>query len=71
MEKGKGDVLKIVQDKRIKTIQLWFVDILGTLKCVSITPKELESNLNHGTGFDVTSIAGFSEAEESDIVVIT
>ena len=70
MEKEKKDILKIVQDKKIKTIQLWFVDILGILKCVSITPKELEPTLVHGKGFDGSSITGFAEAEESDIIAM-
>jgi len=70
MKKEKAEVLKIVQDKKIKTIQLWFVDILGILKCVSITPKELKSALIHGKGFDGSSITGFAEAEESDIIAM-
>jgi len=70
MQKEKEDILKIVQDKKIKTIQLWFVDILGVLKCVSITPKELKPTLAHGKGFDGSSITGFAEAEESDIIAM-
>lgn len=70
MSKSHTDILKIVQEKKIKTIQLWFVDILGTLKCVSITPKELKSTLAHGKGFDGSSITGFAEAEESDIIAM-
>ena len=70
MQRVKKDILKIVQDKKIKTIQLWFVDILGILKCVSITPKELKPTLAHGKGFDGSSITGFAEAEESDIIAM-
>lgn len=62
------DILKIVKDKEIKTIQLWFTDILGMLKCISITPKELEPSLEEGKGFDGSSVTGFAEAEESDII---
>lgn len=63
-----ADILKIVKDKKIKTIQLWFTDILGMLKCISITPKELEPSIEEGKGFDGSSVTGFAEAEESDII---
>lgn len=64
----KNEVLKIVREKKIKTIQLWFTDILGILKCISITPEELAPSLEHGKGFDGSSITGFAEAQESDIL---
>jgi glutamine synthetase len=68
MKKIETDVLNTVRDKKIGAIQLWFTDILGILKCISITPKELKASLEHGTGFDGSSITGFAEAEESDIM---
>jgi glutamine synthetase len=73
MERSKNTkerVLKSVRDNKINTIQLWFVDILGILKCVVITERELEDALNHGKGFDGSSVTGFAEAEESDIIAM-
>jgi len=61
-------ILAEVEKQGIKTIQLWFVDILGILKCVSITKGELKEALEHGKGFDGSSVTGFAEAEESDII---
>lgn len=63
-----SEVLDSVKKHGIKSIQLWFVDILGILKCVSITEGELKEALEHGKGFDGSSVAGFAEAEESDII---
>lgn len=63
-------ILAEVEKQNIKTIQLWFVDILGTLKCVSITDGELKDALEHGKGFDGSSVTGFAEAEESDIIAL-
>ena len=60
--------LEKVSLENIYTIQLWFVDILGILKCISITERDLEDVLIHGKGFDGSSVTGFAEAEESDIV---
>ncbi|MEW6618601.1 MAG: glutamine synthetase family protein [bacterium] len=61
-------VLKIIKEKNVKNIQLWFTDVLGFLKCVTITDREVESAFEHGKGFDGSSITGFAEAEESDIL---
>jgi len=63
-----GAILNKVEKEGIQTIQLWFVDILGIPKCVSITKGELTEALRHGKGFDGSSVAGFAEAEESDMI---
>src|SRR3989338_6324902 len=67
---GKSNILKMVKDNNINTIQLWFVDILGILKCVSITQRDLEEPIYHGKGFDGSSVTGFAEAQESDIIAM-
>jgi len=64
------EILEKVHRADIKTIQLWFIDILGILKCVSITQGELKDALEHGKGFDGSSVTGFAEAEESDIIAL-
>jgi glutamine synthetase len=68
--KTKKDVLKIVQDKAVSFIQIWFTDVLGVLKGFAITPNELEGALEEGMGFDGSSIAGFARIEESDMVAM-
>ncbi len=62
------EVLKIVSDKNIKFINLWFVDVLGKLKSFNITPRELEGALKDGMGFDGSSIEGFARIFESDLI---
>jgi glutamine synthetase len=64
----KEEVLKIVEDKQIKFIRLWFTDVLGTLKSFAITPAELEGAFDEGMGFDGSSIEGFARIQESDMV---
>ena len=66
--KKEEEVLRLVKEKGIKTIQLWFADILGILKCISITDGELCDALKGGKGFDGSSVTGFAEAQESDII---
>lgn len=68
MGRKEDTILKTIKEKKIKTIQLWFTDILGILKCISITPEELKASFAHGKGFDGSSITGFAEAQESDII---
>jgi len=62
------DILKIVKEKNIKFINLWFVDVLGKLKSFSITPRELDGAFKEGMGFDGSSIEGFARIFESDLI---
>jgi len=62
------DILKIVKEKNIKFIELWFVDILGRIKVFTITEKELPEALDSGMGFDGSSIEGFARIYESDLI---
>jgi len=66
--KTKKEVLDYVKKHKISNIQLWFTDILGNLKCCAISDDELESAIDHGKGFDGSSVTGYAEAEESDIL---
>jgi glutamine synthetase len=66
----KRDVLKMVKERNVSFIQIWFTDILGMLKGFSITPSELEGALTEGMGFDGSSIEGFARIEESDMVAM-
>jgi glutamine synthetase len=66
----KEAVLKAVRDNNIKFIRLWFTDILGVLKSFAITPKELETALSEGMGFDGSSIQGFARIDESDMIAM-
>lgn len=66
--KDKEYVLKLVKDKDIKFIKLWFTDIFGQVKSFSITVAELEGALENGMGFDGSSITGYQDIEESDMI---
>jgi len=70
VEAAREQVLKIAREKDVKFIRLWFTDILGFLKSVSITVEELERALENGMGFDGSSIEGFARIDESDMVAM-
>ncbi|MFC1752168.1 glutamine synthetase family protein [Thermoproteota archaeon] len=69
-KKTKQDILKLAKEKDVKFIRLWFTDILGQVKSFSITDKELEKALESGMGFDGSSITGYQDIEESDMIAI-
>ncbi len=60
-------IIKMMDKEKVKYIRLYFTDILGTLKGMSITRSEIEEVLEGGQGFDGSSIEGFVRIEESDL----
>ncbi len=70
MTKTKEDVLRVIDDADVHYIRLYFTDILGRLKGMSITRSEIETVLERGQGFDGSSIEGFVRIEESDLMAI-
>src|SRR4028119_885104 len=67
---GKQDVLQQAKDANVQFIRLWFTDVLGTLKSFAITADELEDALDGGMGFDGSSITGYQDIEESDMIAM-
>jgi glutamine synthetase len=68
MERQQDYVLRTVEERGVRFIQLWFTDVLGTPKAFNITPAELENALEEGMTFDGSAIDGFSRVQESDVL---
>ena len=68
MENQRDYVLKTIEERGVRFIQLWFTDVLGTPKTFSIPPVEFENALDEGMTFDGSSIDGFSRVQESDVI---
>ncbi len=66
----KQDILRQAEENNVKFIRLWFTDILGTLKSFAITSGELEDAMDGGMGFDGSSITGYQDIEESDMIAM-
>src|SRR3954462_11507499 len=64
------DVRALVSASDLRFVRLWFTDILGQLKSFSIGREQLDGALEHGIGFDGSSITGFNAIEESDMVAM-
>jgi len=70
MPDPREEALQRARDCQVRFIELWFTDILGNLKSVAVPVTELETILEAGKWFDGSSITGYAEAEESDILAM-
>jgi glutamine synthetase len=66
--KSVDEALNIIDERGVKYIRLWFTDVLGVLKGMTITRNEIEHVFKDGQGFDGSSIEGFVRIEESDLM---
>lgn len=67
---SKDEIFEQVQENDVEFIRLWFTDLNGILKSFAITQDELENGLSRGIGFDGSSITGFQDIEESDMIAM-
>lgn len=65
----REEVLRSAREQNVRFVQLWFADLLGNLKSVEITARELEGAFEDGVGFDGSSVHGFARIDESDMLV--
>ncbi|WP_212840979.1 type I glutamate--ammonia ligase [Catellatospora sp. IY07-71] len=70
MDRQQEFVLRTLEERDIRFVRLWFTDVLGTLKSVSVAPAELESAFEEGIGFDGSAIEGFARVYESDMIAM-
>lgn len=70
MNRQADYVLRTVQERGIRFIRLWFTDVQGFLKSVSINPQELETAFAEGMTFDGSSIDGYARLQEADMLAV-
>lgn len=68
MNKQAEYVLRTVEERGIRFIRLWFTDVQGFLKSVSISPAELEVAFEEGMTFDGSAIDGYARVQEADML---
>ena len=68
MERHQDYVLRMVEERGIRLVWLWFTDVLGFLKSFAVTAEELEGAFDEGIGFDGSAIEGFARVQESDML---
>ena len=71
MTESVGDVLGLVQDNGVQIVDLRFADLPGLMQHFSVPAHELtEESFEEGFGFDGSSIRGFQEIQESDMLLV-
>ena len=70
MDSHQEHVLREVAQKNIRFIRLWFTDVAGVLKSISIDPGELEDAFAEGIGFDGSAVEGLTRVFESDMLLM-
>ncbi len=65
----RQNILSIIKSEGVRFIDLWFTDIIGIVKSVTIPATEIENVLDNGSHFDGSSIEGFARVAESDMVL--
>ncbi len=66
-----AEVMKLIKDEGIQVIDLKFVDLPGLWQHFSVSAREFgEDAFAEGVGFDGSSIRGFQEIHESDMLLI-
>ena len=65
------EVIAFCRDRGIQMVDLKFTDVPGTLQHVTIPLGELKPDVFvEGTGFDGSSIRGFQQIQESDMLLV-
>jgi glutamine synthetase len=65
-----ADVLRMIREEEVEMIDLRFIDLPGLWQHFSIPPSQLtEDGFEEGFGFDGSSIRGFQEIQESDMLL--
>ncbi|MBQ7159949.1 MAG: glutamine synthetase [Treponema sp.] len=66
----KDEALQYIQENDVKFIKLFFTDIFGVIKSLSIQPSELERAFETGISFDASAVKGFLNITKSDLFIV-
>ncbi|HUF32091.1 MAG TPA: type I glutamate--ammonia ligase [Acidimicrobiales bacterium] len=70
-QRTPDEVLALVRDEEVEFVDLRFCDLPGVMQHVSIPASQLsETQFEDGHGFDGSSVRGFQEIQESDMVLV-
>jgi glutamine synthetase len=61
-------VLRTVEERGVRFVRLWFVDVLGRLKSIAIPASEVETALEEGVGIDGSALEGDARQRERDLI---
>jgi glutamine synthetase len=68
---GPADVLRFMRERDVEIVDLRFCDLPGLMQHFSVPVGQLnEESFEEGFGFDGSSIRGFQQIQESDMILI-
>jgi glutamine synthetase len=67
---NKESILAAADEGRVQFVDLWFTDITGVVKSVTVPRSALADVIENGSHFDGSSIEGFARVAESDMVLM-
>ncbi len=71
MAMNPADVVRMAQEKGVRMVDFKFTDVPGTWQHFSVPVRVLDESLfREGIGFDGSSIRGFQEINESDMLLM-
>lgn len=68
--RSKDSVLAAIDEQQIRFILLWFTDLTGIVKSVTIPAEKIANTIDYGLHFDGSSIEAFARIAESDMVLM-
>lgn len=69
MSYTKDELMEFIEENDVKFVRLVFCDILGEAKNVAVMADYLPAVLESGAGFDASSVDGFMNIAESDLLL--
>ncbi len=69
-EVEREEVLERAESEGVKFVNLWFTDVVGMVKSVTIPLDQLPDCLDYGVWFDGSSVEGFARIAESDMYLM-
>ncbi len=65
----KDEILQHIEQNDVRFVALWFTDIAGIVKSVTVPAGRVAGVIDNGLNFDGSSVEGFSRVAESDMVL--
>lgn len=65
-----ASISSLCRKEGVGFVQLWFTDILGQLKSLTVTTDQLAAVIAEGASFDGSSVEGFARIYESDLIAL-
>jgi glutamine synthetase len=70
-ERTPDEVLALIRDEGVEFVDLRFCDLPGVMQHVSVPSSVVEADLfEEGHGFDGSSVRGFQQIQESDMILV-